>query len=70
MKAGDRRQTKKHGLQIRVHCMSRHPVSGQPLGRLFRDSKPVFAWRKPIELDWWDHHHLTPEERAMLPVAA
>lgn len=62
-KAGDRRTTKTHGLQIRVQCMARD-WSGQPIGRIVRAGRPVFDWRKPIELDPWDHHHLTADELA------
>jgi len=59
--AGDRRITKKHGLQIRVQCMAvwcRRPVS-----RLVSNGRPVFSRVKPEHLEFWDRHHLTPEER-------
>ena len=61
-KAGDRRTTKAHGLQIRVQAMARGPFTGKPLGRVVSNGRPVFDWRKPIQLDAWDRHHLTPEE--------
>lgn len=64
-KAGDRRTTKKHGLQIRVQCMARG-WDGQPLGRIVRAGRSVLDWRKPIELDPWDRHHLTADELAAL----
>jgi hypothetical protein len=73
-KAGDRRTTKLHGLQIRVHAMGRDPVTGKAIGRLFRNKHPVFMWRRPVELDFWDQYLLTEEERrglcrGMLPVS-
>lgn len=69
-KAGDRRMTKTHGLQIRVQCMARDFRTGAPIGRIVRAGRPVFDWRKPLELDPWDYHHLTAEERALLPALA
>ena len=66
-KAGDRRTTKTHGLQIRVQCMARDFRTGAPIGRIVRAGRPVFDWRKPLELDPWDHYHLTDAERALLP---
>lgn len=69
-KAGDRRTTKKHGLQIRVQCMARDWMTGKPIGRMVSNGRPVFDWRKPLELDPWDYHHLTAEERALLPALA
>lgn len=65
--AGDRRTTKKHGLQIRVQCMARS-INGKPMGRMVSGSRPVFAWRKPVELDEWDLHHLTQPERDALRI--
>ena len=56
-KAGDTRVTKKHGLQIRVQCMAR-TMTGEPIGRMVRNGRPVFDWRKPVELDPWDQHLL------------
>lgn len=69
-KAGDRRTTQKHGLQICVQCMARDFTTGRPLGRLVLNGRPVFGWRKPLELDPWDYHHLTEVERALLPLLA
>ncbi len=63
--AGDRRTTKKHGLQIRVQCMSRNP-NGTPRGRMVSNGRPVFDWRRPDQLDEWDLHHLTQVERDAL----
>lgn len=63
-KAGDRRVTKKHGLEIRVQDMATHPCSGRPLGRMVSGSRPMFSWRKPEHLAPWDRHLLTDEERA------
>jgi hypothetical protein len=57
-KAGDTRVTKKHGLQIRVQCMARDWATGEPIGRMVRNGRPVFDWRKPVELDPWDQHLL------------
>ena len=39
-KAGDRRVTKKHGLQIRVQCMARDFTGGKPLGRIVSGGPP------------------------------
>lgn len=69
-KAGDRRTTKAHGLQIRVQCMARDFMTGKPLGRMVSNGRPVFGWRKPIELDPWDYYLLTADERAHLPPLA
>lgn len=69
-KAGDRRTTKTHGLQIRVQCMARDFRTGAPIGCIVRNGRPVFDWRKPLELDPWDYHHLTDAERALLPALA
>lgn len=63
-KAGDRRTTKKHGMQIRVQCMARDWMNGKPIGRMVSNGRPVFDWRKPLELDPWDYHLLTEDERA------
>ena len=60
-RAGDTRRTKRHGLQIRVQCMARD-FAGQPIGRIVRDGRPVFDWRKPVELDKWDLHLLQRPE--------
>lgn len=65
-KAGDRRTTKRHGLQIRVQCMARDFSGKNPVGRVVQNGRPVFDWRRPDQLDAWDHHHLTTEERAAL----
>ena len=65
-RAGDRRVTKRHGLQIRVQCMARDFMTGKPLGLLVRNGRPVYDWRKPAELDLWDLHLLTESERAAL----
>lgn len=61
-KAGDRRVTKAHGLQIRVHDMAVGP-RGSPIGRTFRQGRPCFTWMSPSDLATWDRHHLTPDER-------
>lgn len=64
-KAGDRRTTKKHGVQIRVQRMARD-WQGKPIGRIVSGRRPCFDWRTPRELDPWDHYLLTAEERAAL----
>lgn len=70
-KAGDRRTTKKYGLQIRVQRMARDFITGAPMGRIVSRGRPVYDWRKPVELDSWDLHLLTAEERAhLMPLAA
>jgi hypothetical protein len=62
-RAGDRRVTKKHGLQIRIHVRARD-FSGQPIGLMMRSGRPVFEWCEPKYLPSWDHHHLTADELA------
>ena len=64
-KAGDRRTTKKHGVQIRVQRMARD-WQGKPIGRIVSGGRPCYDWRTPRELDPWDHYLLTAEERAAL----
>lgn len=59
---GDRRVTKAHGLQIRIHARAKD-FKGQPFGLLMRSGRPVFEWCEPQHLPKWDRHHLTPEER-------
>lgn len=60
---GDRRVTKKYGLQIRVQARAKD-WSGKPIGLLVRGGRPVFEWCEPKHLATWDRHHLTPEEMA------
>lgn len=60
---GDTRRTKRHGLQIRVQRMARD-FHGRPIGRLVSGGRPVYAWRKPAELDPWDQHLLQRPEIA------
>lgn len=62
-RAGDRRVTKKHGLQIRVQCRATD-WSGAPIGLLMNRGRPVFEWREPQHLAKWDRYLLTPEEMA------
>jgi hypothetical protein len=59
---GDRRITKAHGLQIRIHVRAKDN-QGRPLGFLMSNGRPVFEWCKPQHLPKWDRHHLTPEEQ-------
>ncbi len=59
-KSGDRRTTKKHGLQIRV--FERHNGMLVVSGSRYR-----YEWRRPAELDGFDRHYLTPAELAALP---
>lgn len=63
-RAGDRRTTKKHGLQIRVQTIIK-PSPGLPGGWLYSNGRPVYEWAKPEDLlgGFWDYL-LTPEERA------
>lgn len=60
-KAGERRVTKKHGLQIRVQEMATN-WNGVPVGRIVRAGKPVFYWCRPQDLPKWDRHWLSEEE--------
>ena len=60
-KAGERRRTNKHGLQIRVQAMATN-WNGEPIGRVVRAGRPVFDWCKPSDLQPWDRHWLTGEE--------
>lgn len=62
--AGDRRVTKKHGLQIRVQDMATDFGAGKAIGRVVRAGRPVFSWVRPQDLAPWDRHHLSAEERA------
>lgn len=59
---GDRRVTKKHGLQIRIHVRAKD-WQGKPIGYLVRSGRPVLEWCAPKDLPVWDQHLLTPEER-------
>lgn len=60
---GDRRVTKKHGLQIRIHVRA-HDHAGRVIGMLVRSGRPVFEWCAPRELPKWQHHLLKPEDLA------
>lgn len=60
---GDRRVTKKHGLQIRVQCRALD-WTGAPIGLLVRGGRPVFEWREPQHLAKWDRYLLSPDEMA------
>lgn len=62
-KAGDRRITKKHGLQIRIHDRARDH-DGKPWASLMSNGRPVFSWCKPEHLASWDQHYLSFEEKA------
>lgn len=62
-KAGDRRTTKTHGVQIRVQSMARD-WQGRPIGRIVSNGRPCFDWRVPCDLEPWDHHLLTAQEWA------
>lgn len=64
-KAGDRRTTKTHGVQIRVQRMARD-WQGKPIGRIVSSGRPCYDWRTPRELDPWNHYLLTADERAAL----
>lgn len=62
-KAGDRRVTKAHGLQIRVHIRARD-TRGNPMGMVCSNGRPLFDWCKPQHLAPWDRHYLSPDELA------
>lgn len=57
-RVGDRRTTKKYGLQIRVWRVS----SVFEGALLLRGGRPVFEWREPQYLSPGDRHLLTHEE--------
>lgn len=64
-KTGDRRTTKKHGLQIRIpQVCSFGPHRG---ARIYSNGRPCFEWAKPHELPALYHYLLTSEEKAALP---
>lgn len=63
-KTGDRRVTKKHGLQIRIPEICQFgPGKG---ARVYRGGRPGFEWCKLAYLPRIYHHYLTAEERAAL----
>lgn len=64
-RAGDRRTTKKHGLQIRVLKYARD-TRGRIIGLDCTGGRQRWEWRTPAELDHSDHYLLTKEERAAL----
>lgn len=61
-KVGDRRTTKKHGLQIRIQAAARN-ARGEVVGRLVTNGRPDFYWCEPHNIEWHDRYLLTPEER-------
>jgi hypothetical protein len=64
-KTGDRRTTKKHGLQIRIPMICDFgPGRG---AHVYSGGRPCFEWAKPHELPARFRHYLTAEERAALP---
>jgi hypothetical protein len=60
---GDRRTTKKHGVQLRTLTRALDQ-RGQPIGFLVSNGRPVFSWTCLCDLKPWDRHWLTAEERA------
>lgn len=63
-RTGDRRTTKKHGLQIRIpEVVTFGPHRG---AHVHRNGRPAFEWCKPAELPPRYRHYLTAEERAAL----
>jgi hypothetical protein len=61
--AGDRRVTKKHGLEIRVHVRAKD-FKGQPIGFRVSNGRPIYQWCAPKWLEPWDRHWLTSDEMA------
>lgn len=55
-KEGDRRVTKKHGLQIRIQCRTSSGLQVQ-------NGRPVFDWRTLDQLEPRDFTYLTAAER-------
>lgn len=67
-KTGDRRVTKKHGLQIRIpQVCTFGPGRG---AHVYNNGRPCLEWAKPHELPALYHHYLTAEERAALDTGA
>jgi hypothetical protein len=64
-RVGDRRTTKKHGLQIRVFKMVKSPW-GETLGYDCTGGRQRYEWKAPAELGLSDRHLLTAEERKAL----
>lgn len=62
-KAGDRRVTKKHGLQIRVWDVATN-WRGDVIGHRVSNGRPCYSWVCPKDLRTSDRWYLTPEERA------
>lgn len=60
---GDRRTTKKHGLQIRTWDRATDR-SGKPTSYIVSNNRPRFSWTCPKDMKPWDRHYLTPEEAA------
>ena len=58
---GDRRTTKKHGLQIRTWDRATG-MDGKPTGYIVSYNRPRFSWTSPQDLMTWDRHYLTQEE--------
>jgi len=62
---GDRRTTKKHGLQIRIMSMV-HDRLGRPVGYNCTGGRQNYEWVAVKDLPARLHHLLLPEERAAL----
>lgn len=61
-KTGDRRETKKHGLQIRIPVMV-HDLRGRPIGYNCTGGRLNYEWRKPSDLPPAYRYLLTSEEK-------
>lgn len=56
-RAGDRRTTKKHGLQVRI------PQNHNGMG-VVAHGRPCYEWVSPADVPKRYCHHLTPQEQA------
>lgn len=56
-RAGQLRETKKHGKQVRVLVLARDH-SGRAIGRLYNGGKPCYEWLTYVEAEkaGWGHY--------------
>ena len=68
-KAGDRRTTKRHGLQIRVQDVARNR-RGEAVAYVVSNGRPVYSWCEPRNIEWRDACYLTDAERVQFGFSA